>query len=99
MKDHDVKKFAQKFSKFRRHARVQLDVLIALPPYLLEPQISRHFDHGCFIGHQLAQNNTMCCKRMPEYSSGINDYANITEQVINTNQLNLKCCSTKYCNG
>ena len=90
MTGHDVKKVTQKF----QHPGVQLEISIALPPYLY-PQISRHLDLGCFISHPLTQNNITCWKRMPKYSSRINHYADTTEQIIHTNQLVLICCSAK----
>ena len=60
----------------------------------IEHQISRHMDFGCFIGHPLTQNNTTYLKHMQKYSTRINDYADPTEPIKNTNQQVLIYCYT-----
>jgi len=99
MKDHDVKKVVHKFQQIPPARPSTIRDINSSTPLFIEPQISRNMNLGCFIGHPLTQNNNICWKRMPKYSSFNNDYADTTEQMINTNQLVVICCSTKECYG
>ena len=62
MKDRDVKKVAQLFQQIPPADSSTTRDINSSTPLFIEPQMSRHVDLGCFIGHLLNQNYITCCQ-------------------------------------